>query len=72
MRTLLGLMSASLLLPSLALAQPPIKIGDAVVTTSFRSRMYSWNWFGDTPNGDYTYSGSLLRIGVTESKPRFD
>jgi len=35
MRTLLGLMSASLLLPSLALAQPPIKIGDAVVTTSF-------------------------------------
>src|SRR5215467_14065440 len=72
MRTLLGLMSASLLLPSLALAQPPIKFGDAVVTTSFRSRMYSWNWFGDTPNGDYTYSGSLLRFGLTESKPKFD
>jgi hypothetical protein len=72
MRTLLGLMSASLLLPSLALAQPPIKIGDAVVTTSFRSRMYSWNWFGDTPNGDYTYSGSLLRFGLTESKAKFD
>ena len=72
MRTLLGLMSASLLLPSLALAQPPIRIGDAVVTSSLRSRMYSWNWFGDAPNGDYTYSGSLLRFGVTESKPRFD
>jgi hypothetical protein len=72
MRTLLGLMSASLLLPSLALAQPPITIGDAVVTTSLRSRMYSWNWFGDTPNGDYTYSGSLLKFGLTESKQKFD
>jgi len=72
MRKLLGLMSASLLLPSLALAQPPIKIGDAVVTTSLRSRMYSWNWFGDAPSGDYTYSGSLLRFGLTESKPKFD
>jgi hypothetical protein len=72
MRKLLGLMSASLLLPSLTLAQPPIKIGDAVVTTSLRSRMYSWDWFGDAPNGDYAYSGSLLRFGLTESKPKFD
>src|SRR5215471_10516319 len=58
--------------PALALAQQPIKIGDAVVTSSFRSRMYSWDWFGDAPAGDYTYSGSLLRFGVTESKPMFD
>jgi hypothetical protein len=49
-------MGASVLLPSLALAQspPPIKIGDAVVSTSLRSRMYSWDWFGDTPAGEYT------------------
>src|SRR5262249_6765970 len=39
---------------------------------SLRSRMYSWDWFGDTPNGDYTYSGSLLRFGLTESKPKLD
>jgi hypothetical protein len=67
-------MCASVLLSSLALAQspPPIRIGDAVVTTSLRSRMYSWDWFGGTPNGDYTYSGSLLRFGLTESKPRLD
>ena len=72
MRKLLGLTFASLLLPSLALAQPPIKIGDAVVTSSLRSRMYSWDWFGDAPNGEYAYSGSLLRFGLTESKPKFD
>lgn len=72
MRRLFSITSALLLLPSLALAQPPVKIGDAVVTTSLRSRMYSWDWFGDAPNGDYTYSGSLLRIGVTETKKTFD
>src|SRR5215475_15566641 len=74
MRRLFCFMCASVLLPALALAQapPPIGIGDAVVTSSLRSRMYSWDWFGDAPNGDYTYSGSLLRFGLTESKPKFD
>jgi Alginate export len=74
MRRLFCFMCASVLLPSLALAQapPPIRIGDAVVSTSLRSRMYSWDWFGDTPNGEYTYSGSLLRFGLTESKPKLD
>jgi hypothetical protein len=51
---------------------PSIKIGDAVVSSSLRSRMYSWNWFGDTPNGEYTYSGSLFRFGLTESKKTLD
>jgi len=64
------------MLASLARAQsadaPPIKIGDAVVSSSLRSRMYAWNWFGDTSNGDYTYSGSLLRFGLTESKRTID
>ena len=65
---------ASWLLPALAFAQAiqPIKIGDAVVSTTLRSRAYSWDWFGDAPNGEYTYSGSLLRFGVAETKPKFD
>jgi len=42
------------------------------VSTSLRSRMYAWDWFGDAPNGDYTYSGSLLRFGLSETKPKFD
>src|SRR5262245_56499079 len=74
MRRLFCFMCASVLLPSLAQAQapPPIRVGDAVVSTSLRSRMYSWDWFGDTPNGEYTYSGSLFRFGLTESKPKLD
>src|SRR2546427_8972995 len=74
MRRLFCMVCASLLLPSLAFAQAAkeIKIGDAVVSSSLRSRMCSWDWLGDTPNGDYTYSGSLLRIGIAETKPKFD
>src|SRR6266853_5921057 len=69
---LLFLSSASAAVPSPALAQVPIKIGDAVVSSSLRSRMYSWDWFGDAPGGDYTYSGSLLRFGLTETKQKLD
>jgi hypothetical protein len=65
-------LSVSAVVPSPAFAQAPIKIGDAVVSTSFRSRSYSWDWFGDAPGGDYTYSGSLLRFGLTETKKMFD
>ena len=54
-------------------APAPITIGDGVVvSTALRSRTYSWNWFGDSPNGDYTYQGSLLRFGIARSKPRYD
>src|SRR6266853_3000139 len=69
---LLFLSSASAAVPSQAFAQAPVKIGDAVVSSSLRSRMYSWDWFGDQPGGEYTYSGSLLRFGLTESKPKLD
>jgi len=73
MRRALSFMCALGMMAPLASAQSPeIKIGDAVVSSSLRSRMYSWNWFGDTPNGEYTYSGSLFRFGLTESKKRLD
>lgn len=74
MRRLVCFTGALMLAPALALAQapPPIRIGDAVVSTSLRSRMYSWDWFGDAPNGEYTYGGSLLRFGLTETKPKLD
>jgi len=76
MRRALSFMCAFGMSASLVGAQgvdaTPIKIGDAVVSSSLRSRMYSWNWFGDTPNGDYTYSGSLLRFGLAESRQRLD
>ena len=69
---MLFLLSAAAVVPSQAFAQAPIKIGDVVLSSSFRSRAYSWDWFGDAPGGDYTYSGSLLRFGLTESKKKLD
>ena len=33
-------------------------------TASLRTRVENWNWFGDDPGGDYTFSGSLLRLGI--------
>ena len=53
-------------------APTPITIGDVVVSNALRSRSYSWNWFGDSPNGDYTYQGSQWRFGLSRSKPRYD
>src|SRR6266849_2591086 len=54
-----------------ALSQP-ITVGDVVVSGSLRSRAYGWDWFGGTPNGSYTYPGSLFRIGLSESKKAYD
>src|SRR5512138_1227083 len=73
MRRALTFMCAFAMSASFASAQSSeIKVGDAVVSSSLRSRMYSWDWFGDTPNGEYTYSGSLLRFGLTESRKKID
>jgi hypothetical protein len=73
MKRLFGFMCVWVLLPAPAFAQAKeIKLGDAVVSSSLRSRMYSWDWFGDTANGEYTYGGSLFRFGVAESKKNLD
>ena len=43
-----------------------------VFSTAIRSRTYSWNWFGDSPDGDYTYQGTQVRFGLTQSRKRYD
>ena len=54
-------------------ASSPVTIGDGVmVSGSVRTRSYSWNWFGDTANGEYTYPGSLVRFGLSAKKERYD
>src|SRR5262249_33952058 len=62
--------------PSLVAQAPvssPVTIGDGVIVSgSIRTRSYSWNWFGDTANGEYTYPGSLVRFGLPARKERFD
>jgi hypothetical protein len=53
-------------------ASAPITVGDVVLSGAIRSRTYSWNWFGDSPDGDYTYQGTQVRFGLSQSKKRYD
>jgi len=53
-------------------AAAPLTVGDFVVSAAIRSRTYSWNWFGDLPEGDYWQQGTLVRVGVSQSKKRYD
>jgi alginate export protein len=50
----------------------PADAGAVTVSGSFRSRVESWNWFGDSPSGEYTYPGSLLRAGFAQSRKTID
>ena len=77
-RTSRGVLAAVLagMLPSVAAGQSatvkPIAVGDTVVAGSLRSRAYSWRWFGDSPDGEYSYPGSLLRVGITRPADKYD
>ena len=42
------------------------------VSGSLRTRVEAWNWFGANPDGDYTYSGSLARLGAGQTRQRLD
>jgi hypothetical protein len=57
-------------------ATPPpaaqaVTLGDITVSGSVRARSYSWNWF-EEPGGDYTYPGTLIRIGLNESRQSYE
>ena len=53
-------------------APAPLTVGDVVVSGAIRSRTYAWNWFGDTPDGDYAYQGTQVRLGLLQSTKRYD
>ncbi|MBI3493932.1 MAG: hypothetical protein HY047_19465 [Acidobacteria bacterium] len=50
----------------------PVTFGDVAVSGSVRIRAYAWRWFGDNPDGEYTYPGTLVRAGLSRSKPTYD
>lgn len=37
-------------------------------TAAIRTRIENWDWFGDDPAGKYTFSGSLLRLGINHQR----
>lgn len=47
-------------------------VAQVTVSGSFKTRLDSWNWFGDNQAGEYTYPGSLLRVGVSGTSPSVD
>src|SRR5581483_3488260 len=62
-----------LLLPGFARPQAnAIKVGDVTVFGSLRTRVESWDWFDGNANNDYSYPGSILRLGLSQSRKAFD
>jgi hypothetical protein len=60
--------------PVMALAQPapPIKLGDVSISGSLRTRLESWDWFEADANSDYTFSGSIFRLSLSQSKKSYE
>ncbi|MBI2686873.1 MAG: alginate export family protein [Acidobacteria bacterium] len=71
-RTLFLAMAAHLAFAQEAPKPKVHKIGGITVTGSFRTRVESWDWF-EPSSGDpnYTYSGSLLRLNLSQAKEKF-
>ena len=52
---------------------PAIAFGNHIVLSgSLRTRIEAWNWFEGDADGDYTFSGSLIRLGLSQSTAKRD
>ena len=49
-----------------------LRIGSLAVSGSLRTRVETWDWFGDRPDGKYTYPGSLFRLAFGQSRKALD
>ena len=49
-------------------------IGDVQFSGSVRTRVESWNWFnpGSGAQNQHTFPGSILQLGISQSKTNFD
>jgi len=45
----------------------PVTLGDVILSGSLRTRVENWEWFKGDADGDYTYSGLLGRLGLSQS-----
>lgn len=53
-------------------APAPLMIGNVAVSGSLRPRVESWDWFSGMANNQYTFTGSILRVSLSESRKSFD
>jgi hypothetical protein len=59
----------------IALAQAPAvqpPSGDVTVSASARVRLYSWDWFDGSDSGDYSYPGTIVRAGLSQTRKTSD
>jgi hypothetical protein len=52
-------------------AVAPVTFGDVTISGSVRARGYTWDWFGDSADGDYTYPAALVRVGLSRSQTTY-
>jgi hypothetical protein len=56
-------------------AQPMLDsptLGGVAVFGTARTRANWWDWFGNAPEGDYSYPAVLIRVGLTQVTTSFD
>ena len=65
---LIGVALLSALLPARVRAQSTsaAHVGSVTISGSLRTRVESWDWFGDSPAGEYTYPASLFRVRLAQ------
>jgi len=51
---------------------PALSVGGVTIAGSVRTRVESWDWFGDAANGTYTYPASLVRVGLGQRQKKRD
>ena len=51
---------------------PPFKVGDIAVSGSLRTRGEIWDWFEGSANSRYNFSGSMLRLGLSQTSKTLD
>jgi len=49
-----------------------VKVGGLTVTGSVRERVESWSWFNGPGDSNYTFSGSILRLAVGQTRDDFE
>lgn len=58
---------APLFAQSSASGTAPLNLGGVTISGSLRARVESWDWFGSSPAGTYTYPASLFRAGFSRA-----
>jgi hypothetical protein len=53
-------------------APKPVKVGSFTITGTLRTRVEGWDWFKGSADNEYSYSGSLLRLGIGQQRRILD